>query len=152
MDQEGEWCLTEDFSERVMPKLREFQSMFWREIKARGTGHHTLKVGRDLRPEAQARAREIGLEWEEVFSFRLNSQERLIGVRQGAVFHILWDDKKHEVARSDWQGRKRDPTTALKVQWPTPLVRRIRTACAEQGVSIGDYLRGIAENALRNSG
>ena len=88
-----------------MPKLRDFETMTWAQIKRAaggrryGTNHHSLSIADDLGDGATVRARELRLGVDELFSLRLTGKRRLIGIRSGRHFKVLWYDPEHEVAK-----------------------------------------------------
>lgn len=97
-----------DFKHReVLQKLMEYGDMTWDEIgrqqhdKSRKTKHHYLSVD-GLSKEAMERiqAKHFDEETDTIYSFALQNLLRIIGLRQGAEFHIVWYDPKHEFCPS----------------------------------------------------
>ena len=90
-----------------MPKLCDFETMTWAQIKGaaggrrHGTNHHSLAIVDDLSDEATRRARALRLGVDELFSLRLTGRKRLIGIRSGRHFKVLWYDPEHEVAKQN---------------------------------------------------
>ncbi len=59
--------------------------------------NHTVLVSR-LSPEAQKRLREIKQDdLDELTSLRLSGRERVWGIRESGIFHLLWWDPEHRV-------------------------------------------------------
>lgn len=97
------WCINKkDFYSDLMTKLISFEGMTWHEIEATsggrkaGTNHHFIRVA-DLIKDAQKRLDELNLYYDELFSLRLSSKERLFGILENGVYHILWYDAYHEI-------------------------------------------------------
>jgi len=90
------------FIKRILPKLKEFERLTWYEIetllsKNEKTRHHSISV-LDCSPRAQKRLRELKLnDVEEIFSFRLEWDLRVIGLKKLNYLQILWIDENHEV-------------------------------------------------------
>jgi hypothetical protein len=93
------------FDEKILPKLKGYESKNWHEIEAetystkneRKSRHHTIPVGK-LSKEAQRRLRELNMEdIEELFSFRLEGLIRVWGIRKFGYFQLLWIDPDHTV-------------------------------------------------------
>lgn len=97
----GPWCckpMGQTDLLRVVEKLRSFETMKWSAIM--GHNNHSVPIER-LSPEAQDRLMDLKRdEVEEVFSLRITGRERVIGIRQDNVLHLLWWDPKHEVCPS----------------------------------------------------
>lgn len=82
----------------VLSKLSQFETMLWREIE--GSKHHAIGVD-TLSNTARKRLEELeNDEVEELFSLRLTGPNRVIGIRDHAVFRLLWWDPGHEVCPS----------------------------------------------------
>ena len=76
--------------EELVNKLIEFSTMEWSELLSPNAGksnHHLLSES-SLSEEAKNRIKIMKLEQEtdSIFSLRLNSKTRLIGIRDGSVF------------------------------------------------------------------
>ena len=89
----------------IVSTLQNLESRKWGEIKAdsggkaegHGTNSHFISIAK--LPKAEAREYlKLGYrdKYDKVFSLRLSSLERLIGVVDMNVFRILWFDPKHE--------------------------------------------------------
>ena len=101
VDWEGAWGwgdvrITELFSE-IIPKLLDFETMKWWEVE-RG-GSHFVDLT-NCCAEAQARALEIDLREDILFSLRLTGIKRVWGVREIAILRLLWWDPEHTVCPS----------------------------------------------------
>lgn len=87
----------------VRNSMNEMSSLTWSEIFAQTTGgkvrhnkHHS-QAWDSLCNEAQERWMEIGRTEEELFRFRVGGKQRIWGVRQGAVFFVVWWDAEHQI-------------------------------------------------------
>lgn len=100
------WQLSaQELSERIIAKLQQFETQYWREIKSasggksqgNGTNSHFIE-GIYLPLPAKKVFIEKGYmrKYENVFSSRLSGKERLIGFVDMAKFHVLWYDPEHE--------------------------------------------------------
>lgn len=105
-DWDGPWPPnSERFGPEVVKALADYEGMTWAQIKQaakgeRGTSKsHSIDVETGLTRAARTRAMARGLDVDEVFSLRIGSEKRIIGVRRGATLEILWYDRDHEVAR-----------------------------------------------------
>ena len=82
----------------LLETLIELSTMKWSELnKSKGkTRHHPLEVS-SLSAAAKERIKYRRLEEDvdALFSFRINGRKRLIGLRYGATFHVIWYDAKH---------------------------------------------------------
>ena len=93
----------EDFNvKELADKLAEFSTMKWSELFPHNEGksnHHLLSES-SLSKEAKNRIKIMKLEQEtdSIFSLRLNSKTRLIGIRDASVFQVVWYDSNHEFA------------------------------------------------------
>jgi hypothetical protein len=103
VDRDGSWkcslsSLSEDKVKDVVRKFKEFDSMTWAELK--GKDHHNIPVT-NISKDARKRLVEIKRDdIDTLFSIRLCGVERIIGVREGDVFNILWWDPFHLVCPS----------------------------------------------------
>lgn len=91
-------------SEDFLMKMLCFSSMKWKDLfpsDVRKSRHHPLSAG-SLSKEAQERINFMKLqeETDSIYSLALNGETRLIGVRNGKVFQVIWYDSKHEFAPS----------------------------------------------------
>lgn len=92
--------------EKVLNGLKSYEDFTWQDIvtmshdKGGKTKNHSVKLD-GLTREAQKRLNEIkNDDIVEVFSLRLNNLFRIIGIRDGAVLHILWIDPDHKVCKT----------------------------------------------------
>lgn len=102
LDVEGKWgwenIEKEFFFVNILPKIKNFESMFWNEILGRKS--HPIPTA-NLCKEAQKRLVDINLDdVEELVSLRLTGAQRIWGVRYSNILKILWWDPKHEVCPS----------------------------------------------------
>jgi len=93
------WPSNPDVEKQILQKLGNFDSMFWREIV--GSENHSISI-HDLSKEAKKRLMDIKQDdVYEVFSFRCNGRQRIIGIRDNGVVKLLWWDPNHQVCISD---------------------------------------------------
>lgn len=90
----------------VMEKMICYSNMTWAEIKRQThhegkSKHHYLQY-EALSKDSQDRLAAKGLEeaTDALFSFALNGTLRIVGIREGERFKVLWYDPKHEVCPS----------------------------------------------------
>jgi hypothetical protein len=109
IDLDGRWgwgnLALDVWWQRILPKLRDFETMTWAEIQAaaggrgRGGGNnsHNVPVA-EICKEAQERLRELCQDdIDDLFSLRLQGTHRIYGIRDGRVLKILWFDANHEI-------------------------------------------------------
>lgn len=91
------------FTEKIYPKLVEFEKMTWESIEKavhgkRGkTNSHFVKV-ENLIKEARDRLNDLGLsDIDEIFSLRLEGEIRIYGPRKLNYMEIIWVDPEHEI-------------------------------------------------------
>ena len=87
-----------------LTKLLTFSTITWSDLQppdGRKSRHHSLSPS-PFSKDAQERIKSMQLEEEtdSFYSLALNGQTRLIGVRNGKVFQVIWYDSKHEFAPS----------------------------------------------------
>ena len=110
LDRSGKFAFDlsrEDFKHReVLQKLVDYGNMTWAEIDSQlhdknKSKHHFLQV-EALSPDANERIRVKHLEeqTDAIFSFAFQNLLRVIGIRNGAEFHIVWYDPRHEFCPS----------------------------------------------------
>ena len=104
LDVDGPWgwrhLIQSHIWEALHDKLSNFEKMTWSEIEKNRKYNHSVEVW-NLSTEAQNRLRQIKNDnIGELFRFRLNGKQRLWGIRDRAVFKILWWDPEHEVCPS----------------------------------------------------
>jgi hypothetical protein len=102
MDLDGPWCFTKATCAKtlqtVMTRLYDATQTIWRELSTGGS-HFIDKNG--IIQEAQDRLEVLGLdEYEQVYSLRCQGAIRVFGVRDDAVFRILWLDEFHAICPS----------------------------------------------------
>jgi len=87
----------------VIKALHGFEQMTWANIKAqsggkasgRGTNHHFVPVSNFVKEARQRLEELILLDYEELFSLRLNSTLRLYAVKEGRILRFIWHDPYH---------------------------------------------------------
>lgn len=89
-----------------MNKLQSYEQQTWQEIldasggKAEGHGsnsHFVLATELPKSEKAQFIRRGYMNDYDYVFSLRLTAKERLIGIADLNVFHVLWFDPTHSL-------------------------------------------------------
>ena len=81
----------------IIPKLHNYETMKWSEIE--GASSHFVDLT-DCSAEAQARAQEINLREDPLFSLRITGPKRVWGVRDIAILRLVWWDPRHTVCPS----------------------------------------------------
>lgn len=110
IDRDGKFAFDlsrNDFQHReVLQKLMDYGGMTWREIDNQRhdknkSKHHYLNPEL-LSAEAWARikARRLEDDTDAIFSFAFRNLLRIVGLRQGAEFYVIWYDPKHEFCPS----------------------------------------------------
>ena len=91
--------------EKVLPKLHSFEGMNWAEIKVvpkdgknGGNKHHNISI-EDFTSQGKREYEKQNMHYDEMFSIRLSNKERLFGILEKGVFHIVWYDPNHEIAK-----------------------------------------------------
>lgn len=109
IDKDGDFAFDinrKDFDTKmVFQKILEFSSMSWNELipsDSRKSRHHILAKS-SFSEKALMRIEHLKLEeyTDAFYSFALNSKARLIGIRKGAIFQVVWYDANHEFAPSE---------------------------------------------------
>jgi hypothetical protein len=99
VDLGGPWCwsgMAPADIRKVLDRLRNFETMSWREIDGR-SGSHGVAVERII-PRAQKRLVELKQDdAAELFSLRIDGPARVWGIRDEHVLRILWWDPHHQV-------------------------------------------------------
>ena len=95
-----------DLWHSVLSKLQNFAGMTWNEILSqthdRGkSSNHGLDPNDGLSTDGQSAwdLADQDLKDMQLVSLRLNNLERIIGFRDGAVFHVIWYDPKHDFVK-----------------------------------------------------
>lgn len=110
LDMDGAFAFTYDstsFQSRIiLSKIIEYSRMSWSVIKRMThdnckSKHHRLPVN-ELSAEAKKRVRALVSEEDEdaIFSFAFNNKLRIIGLREGRMFHVIWYDPEHKFCPS----------------------------------------------------
>lgn len=101
-----------DFKHKeILEKIISYSSMTWFAIqqydndKGHGRNHYLSIDSETLTKEAMECIRrkipdESDPRWSSIFSFSLNNKMRIIGVRMGAEFRVIWYDPDHEFAKT----------------------------------------------------
>lgn len=110
VDRSGKFAfdlMREDFRHKAfLEKMIGYSSMTWTDVKNQThddgkSKNHFLSV-QSLSKEALERLKARSLEGysDSIFSFALDNQLRLIGIRINEHFHVLWYDPRHEACPS----------------------------------------------------
>lgn len=83
----------------IFPKLKHYESMTWGEITRDPKYNHSVDVWKLIKP-ARERLGVLGIDEESLFRFRLKGKQRVWGIRDRNIFHILWWDPLHEICPS----------------------------------------------------
>lgn len=87
------------FFTEILPKIKNFESMFWSEILNRN--NHEVPVAQ-ISHDAQERLIQLRLDdVESLVSLRLTGQQRIWGIRIDNILKILWWDPEHKVYPSN---------------------------------------------------
>jgi len=106
IDWDGLWgiraCGNLDFRRLIDETISNWETMTWAELyqasggRRRGNNHHPILVSK-LSSTAKKRLKHIEEDdIETIVSLRINSRERLYGIRAGQVFQVLWYDPWHD--------------------------------------------------------
>jgi len=106
---EWEWGPELAIWKEVLHYLGDYSGKTWAEIEAERTGgkqrhkkHHSMdvtKLPQAARTRLQAHFGDDAPD--ALFRFRLSGKGRLWGIRDGAIFHLLWYDPLHRVYPTD---------------------------------------------------
>ena len=111
VDKDGKFAFNpgrSDFKHKeVLQKIIDFSKLTWNEVLSHSTSsrrnskHHNLSADK-LCKDARERLAKISLDdfIDDLFSFALEGELRIIGLKQGNDFYILWYDAHHEVCPS----------------------------------------------------
>lgn len=108
VDRDGKFAFRldrQDFQHKlVLEKIMEYSCMMWSAIECQThdggkSKHHFLDNLNKLSKEAKERIKKLKIDdlADTIFSFALTNKIRIIGLRQGDYFYVLWYDPKHEV-------------------------------------------------------
>jgi hypothetical protein len=101
VDPHGWHHLRPDQLELVRSKLAEFERKTWNEIFVRERRrNHSITIDKVTCPQARRRLKEILPLQEELWSIRLSGPERIWGVLEAGIFHLLWWDPHHLICAS----------------------------------------------------
>lgn len=111
IDRDGKFAFNlsrKDFKHKeVLQKLIEYGNMTWDEIsrqqhdRTRKTKHHYLNpVSLSNEAVERIKAKHFDEYTDDIYSFALQNLVRIIGLRYGAEFHIVWYDPNHEFCPS----------------------------------------------------
>lgn len=89
------WCNVEIlyFLQKIVQALQGYEGLTWREVKEK---RHCHPWGVDDIPtECFNRLEERQIDIEQLYQIPLGSKPRIIGYKNGAIFYLMWWDKKH---------------------------------------------------------
>ena len=92
---------------QIIERLRALETMTWSDILVKGKkDNHEIPFGDLVRP-AQACLKQV---WQggvdSVVSLRLTARERIFGIMDDGVLHLIWWDPEHEVCPSTYMDRR----------------------------------------------
>lgn len=102
IDLDGPWSLRDASCEaiwkEIVPRLHDFESQTWGEVYGKKDGStHPMPVVK-IEKAAQDRLRELGREdFETLFQLNVRGGIRLWGIRDRAIFYLMWFDPDHTV-------------------------------------------------------
>lgn len=87
--------------DRVYARLKNFETMTWREILIKGIKQSHFIPTWQLCPTAKARLNTLQLDdYEKIVSLHVTGLERIFGFLDNAVLQLLWWDPEHKVCPS----------------------------------------------------
>lgn len=92
--------------QEVLDKMINYSNMTWADIKNQthddGKSKHHIIEYQKLSKDAQDRikAKKLEQDSDAIFSFALQNRLRIVGIKRGKEFHVLWYDPKHEACPS----------------------------------------------------
>ena len=92
-------AISADDVAEILDFLKQIEKQTWNEVlkNRRDGGNHEVEV-RLIQKAAQKRLKDRDLDdIDTLISLRMGAKKRIWGVRQGAVFRLLWWDPKHQV-------------------------------------------------------
>lgn len=92
---------TGDIVPEIFKKLKEYESMKWKEIFKDKKRNHSVSIDQ-LVKAAQNRLQELRHDdIDELFRLRFTGTQRIWGILEGHIFNILWWDPDHTVYPSE---------------------------------------------------
>ncbi len=88
-----------NLAEVIWPKLRDFESMSWKEIVTMTKSHNVETSKLDVAARRKLESLKID-DIEELFSLRLTGKQRIWGILENSTLKILWWDPEHLVCPS----------------------------------------------------
>ncbi|MEM8574199.1 MAG: hypothetical protein AAGF48_06150 [Pseudomonadota bacterium] len=103
IDWEGPWgwrnATVDVLLQKIIPKLHNFESMTWGALDG-PSGSHSVNI-EGLCDEAQKRLLKLRKDEQgALYSLRITGKMRVWGIRDRAIFRVLWFDPRHEVCPS----------------------------------------------------
>ena len=93
------WYLCQETVLWLLDILKDRQGINWNHL-TQGNKSHNIPVV-DLEKNAQQRLAQLQLDdYEELFSMRITGKQRIFGIRDRNIFHVLWWDPNHQVCLS----------------------------------------------------
>ena len=102
-DSSHKWCFGNvtfsAFFSEIYPRLKDFQSMRWREILKNSHHHHWQlnKLDKEVRDLFITMRGAIDLGTDEIYQFHVKGKHVILGIRDGSVFHLMWNDIDHQI-------------------------------------------------------
>lgn len=106
LDNDGDFAFDlsrKDFDHHeFLDKMIRYSNMTWSKIKQqthdKGKSKHHLLNYESLSKAAKERieAKGLGEHIDAIFSFALQNRLRIIGIREGERFHVVWYDSEHQ--------------------------------------------------------
>lgn len=94
------WKNIKDRLQEVLAKLKDYESMQWKEIKNNIARDHAVEIDK-LHADAKKRLQELKLDdVGQLYRLRLSGTQRVWGILDGYIFKILWWDPEHTVCPS----------------------------------------------------
>jgi len=105
----GKWDVSADdwkiWNNKILPQLMKFEGMTWAQIKVipkdgknGGNKHHHVPI-ESFTEAGKKEVKKYNLHYDEMFSLRLSNLERIFGVLDKGILHIIWYDDKHEICK-----------------------------------------------------
>ena len=87
----------EETFREVADRLREYEGRTWGQIEANRKRDHAVSIAKFIK-KARGRLKTLKLDdRDELWRFRFDGEQRIWGIRNLHVFHILWWDPQHQI-------------------------------------------------------
>lgn len=102
LDVDGPWGIQkvtkEYFIEKILPKLQDFETMYWNEIL--NANSHEISRNKIIKAAQERLEQLTTTDFDNLVSLRLKGKERIWGIRERNILKILWWDSEHEICPS----------------------------------------------------